>query len=82
MSDRDQIRDIVTRALAAAGDDEPFTDGDSLVVSGRLGWLDVVENLTALEEEFGFEVHADEFDPMRFDSVDAIDELVNEVRSG
>lgn len=79
MNVRDEIRVIVVRALADAGDDTPFSDCDSLVVSGRLSSLDVVNVLVALEESFGIEVHADDFDPMRFDSIDAIVELMSEI---
>ncbi len=80
-SRKDQIRRIVVRALAEAGDELPLSDTDSLVVSGRISSLDVVAILVALEENFGIEIHADEFDPLRFDSVDSIDELL-EAASG
>ncbi|HXC50556.1 MAG TPA: acyl carrier protein [Candidatus Limnocylindrales bacterium] len=80
-SRKEQIRRIVARALAEAGDELPLTDTDSLVVSGRISSLDVVAILVALEESFGIEIHADEFDPLRFDSVDSIDELL-EAASG
>jgi acyl carrier protein len=73
---KDRIRAIVRGALDEAGDDEPAADGDSLVVSGRLASLDVVAILTALEETFAIEIHADDFDPLRFDTIDSIDELV------
>ena len=76
MNKRDQVREIVARALAEAGDGEAFADGDSLMVSGRLSSLDVVNILLELEEAFGLEVGADDFDPMRFDSVDSIVELL------
>lgn len=80
MNDRAAIREIVAAALADAGDDGPFTDAESLVASSRLASIDVVNVVVALEERFGVEVHADEFDPMRFDSVDAIAELLAEVK--
>jgi acyl carrier protein len=78
MANREKIRGIVRGALAEAGDDDPFADSDSLFVSGRLSSLDIVNILVGLEETFGFEMHADEFDPMRFDTVDGIVELVDE----
>ena len=76
MSKREQVREIVARALAEAGDTDAFADGDSLMVSGRLSSLDVVNILLELEEAFGLEVGADDFDPMRFDTVDSIVELL------
>ena len=82
MTDKPEIRAIVARALADAGDELPFSDTDSLVVSGRLASLDVVAILTEIEDKLEVEIHADEFDPMRFDSVDSIAELVTELRAG
>jgi acyl carrier protein len=76
---RDEVRSILARALAEAGDQRPFADSDSLVVSGRLSSLDLVDILSALETAFGFEIDADDFDPIRFDSVDSIQELLAEV---
>lgn len=73
---RSRIREILAAALAETGDDRPFTDDDSLVFSGRLSSLDVVDILTTLEADLGVEVSADEFDPSRFDSVDSVVELV------
>ncbi|MEY2931706.1 MAG: hypothetical protein RL033_2455 [Pseudomonadota bacterium] len=79
MTSREQVRGIVARALAAAGDQRPFADADSLVVSGRVSSLDLVDILAALETTFGFEIDADDFDPIRFDSVDSIEELLAEI---
>lgn len=76
MSRRGQVREIVARALAEAGDVDTFADGDSLIVTGRLSSLDVVNILLELEAAFGLEVGADDFDPMRFDTVDSIVELL------
>ena len=73
---REEVRNIVARALAQTGDGQPFADGDSLVVSGRLASLDVVDILAALEATFGFEIQADDFDPIHFDSVESIVELL------
>jgi acyl carrier protein len=76
VSKKDQVREIVARALVEAGDRGAFGDGDSLMVSGRLSSLDVVNILLELEEAFGLEVGADDFDPMRFDTVDSIVEML------
>jgi len=77
MKQKDEIRRIVAEALAEAGDETPFADQESLLVSGRISSLDVVNILTALEQRFGVEVDADDFDPMQFDSVDSIGVLVD-----
>jgi acyl carrier protein len=73
-----RIRTIVAAALRDAGDDGPFSDEDSLVVTDRLSSLDVVNILLELELAFGIQIHADEFDVMRFDTVASIDELLEE----
>ena len=70
------MREIIRRALAEVGDARPFADNDSLVVSGRLSSLDIVNLLLSLEERFGLVVDADEFDPIKFDTVDSIVELL------
>lgn len=74
----ERVRSIVAGALRDAGDEAAFADNDSLVVSGRLSSLDVVNILLELEQAFGIEVHADEFDVMRFDTVSSIVELLDE----
>jgi acyl carrier protein len=76
--DLQRIRAIVAAALREAGDDSPFGDEDSLVVTDRLSSLDVVNILLELEQAFGIEIHADEFDVMRFDTVASIRELLEE----
>lgn len=76
-----RIRGILADALADAGDDAPFADDDSLVVSGRLASLDVVNVLVAVEAAFGVEVDADDFDPAAFDSVASIADLVTRLAS-
>lgn len=77
-----ELRAVVAAALAAAGDDEPFADDESLVVPGRLASMDVVAIVVALEEKFGVEIHADDFDPLRFDSVDSIAALLADLDAG
>jgi len=76
VSKRERVREIVAGVLSQAGDVEPFADGDSLVVSGRMASLDVVNVLLALEAAFGFAVSADDFDVFKLDTVDSIVELL------
>jgi acyl carrier protein len=82
METRQAVRGIVAAALAEAGDDEEFADGDSLVVSGRLSSLDVVNMLLAIEQTLGATIAPEEFDPLHFDSVDAIVEMLASVSAG
>lgn len=79
MAHTDKVRSIVSRALAEAGDEETFANSDSLIVSGRLASMDVVNIVTAIEESFGFELGADDFDPILFDTVDSIVELLERI---
>ena len=73
MSAREQVREYVQKVLRENKDDtDPVGDGDSLVLSGRLSSLDVVDVLTFLEGQFGFAMDPNEFDQAKFDSVDSI----------
>jgi acyl carrier protein len=70
---RERVRSYVQKVLKENKDDtEAFSDTDSLVMSGRLSSLDIVDVLTFLEGEFGFEMDPNDFDQAKFDSVDAI----------
>jgi acyl carrier protein len=73
MNVKDQVRDYVTRVLREHKDDNgPVSDDESLVLSGRLSSLDVVDVLTFLESKFGFEMDPNDFDLAKFDSVNSI----------
>lgn len=72
MDQRSRVREIIARALRDAGDHGAFTDSEPLVDTGRLVSLDVIGILVELESAFGFTADPDRFDPMDFDSVDAI----------
>ena len=78
MSKREQVRAFLTKLFADQGDAEPLADDESLVVSGRLSSLDVVNTLLFLEETFGFDMDPSEFDPNMFDSVNSIIAMVGE----
>jgi acyl carrier protein len=69
------IRQFIERLLAQKGDQKPLRDSDSLVFSGRLQSVDVVEVVVFLEEQWGIDFAQIGFDRNQFDSVDAIDAL-------
>jgi methoxymalonate biosynthesis acyl carrier protein len=78
MSKQDRVREYVTKVLRENKDDrEPVTDDASLVTSGRLSSLDVVDVLTYLETQFNFTMDANEFDQEKFDSVNKIVALLD-----
>jgi acyl carrier protein len=70
---REQVREYVTRVLRENKDDTaPVADDDSLVLSGRLSSLDVVDVLTYLEKNFNLSIDPVDFDQAKFDSVNSI----------
>ena len=74
---RQEIRDYVTKVLRENKDDRaPLADGDSLVMSGRLSSLDVVDVLSFLEGRFNFAMEPTEFDHSKFETIDSIVALV------
>ena len=79
MAARDQIREYIAKMLReTAGDTAPVTDGESLVVSGRLSSVDVVDVLSYLESNFNFSMDPRRFDPQRFDTVNNIVAMLDE----
>jgi acyl carrier protein len=73
MTKRERVREYLIKVLRQKeDDDEPLADSDSLVLSGRLSSLDVVDVLTFLEDELDFAMDPRQFDQANFDSVDAI----------
>ena len=74
---REQIREYVARVLRENKDDRnPLGDTDSLVLSGRLSSLDVVDVLSFLEARFNFTMAPSDFDQSKFDSIDNIVAMV------
>jgi acyl carrier protein len=69
------IREFVQSLLIQNGDEEPLTDQESLLLSGRLQSIDAVEIVLFLEENFGIDFAEIGFDREQIDSIDAIHEL-------
>jgi acyl carrier protein len=79
MSTRQQVREYLCGLLQHNHDDAAaLSDTDSLVMSGRLSSLDVVDTLTFLEERFNFELDPMDFDQKKFDSVESIVAMLRE----
>ena len=72
MNRRYAIREFLSGVLRQKGDLEPFSDSDSLLLSGRLQSLDALELIVFLEENFGFDFADHPFDQGHIDSVDRI----------
>ena len=76
MDHKSMIRQFLQRLLAQKGDQRPFGDSDSLLLSGRLQSVDAVELVVFLEEQWGIDFAEIGFDETQIDTVDAIDALV------
>jgi acyl carrier protein len=70
------VRDFLKQILAAKGDRQPFSDSDSLFLSGRLGSMEGVELVVLLEDKFGIDFTQIGFDQSKIDSVEAIEWLI------
>lgn len=80
MESRAAIRQFLQELFAGKGDRQPFSDSDSLLLSGRLESVDAVEIVVFLEEKFGVDFAEIGFDQTLIDSVDAIDSLTHYVK--
>jgi acyl carrier protein len=69
MERRERLRAFVADLLRARGDLAPFGDEDSLVLTGRLNSLDVVEVVGFMEAELGVDFDVVEFDRDAFDTL-------------
>ena len=77
MNVREQLREYVTKILRENKDDTAaVNDSDSLVLSGRLSSLDVVDVITFLESAFNYSMDVNDFDLAKFDTVDQMVALV------
>ena len=71
MIDRDAIRELVGSLLRRKNDTDAFSDTDSLVLSGRIDSIEILQIVMYLEGEgIGFEDEA--FDHEDFDSIETI----------
>ena len=57
-------------------------DEDSLLESGILDSMAIMKLITFLDEQFNVELTDEEFDPENFESLAAIDRLVEQKRGG
>ena len=80
MDHREEIREFLKELLLQKGEKQPFSDGASLLVSGRLASVDAIEIVVFLEEKFSVNFSDLGFDQTMIDSVDAIDALIQTVK--
>jgi acyl carrier protein len=73
---KEAIRGFLKELLIKKGDTEEFNDDTSLVFSGRLSSVDVIEIAVFLEEKYHVNFAELGFDQAQIDNVEAIASLV------
>ena len=76
MNTRNELRAHVTGLLTNKGDQEPLGDTDSLVLSGRLDSIDILQIVVFLESNYGIDFADQPFDQEEFDSIARILKLI------
>lgn len=74
---RQSLRNHLADALEKHGDTQPFTDDESLFLSGRLDSFAMMNLVMFLETTFGLDFGSIDFDVSRVDSLEAIAQLVD-----
>ena len=80
MDPKVEVRQFLQELLTRKGDRQAFSDGDSLLLTGRLESVDAVDIVVFLEEKFGIDFAEIGFDQAMIDSVDSIDALIHSVK--
>lgn len=73
----DKIREYISFILKRRGDEQPFTDDDPLVTSGRLDSMDIMEVAFFLEENFGLDFKDSGIDSNNLNSINLIYQLMS-----
>jgi len=79
---KEQLQNFVTDLLRRKGDDAPVTDGGSLILSGRLDSLEIVEIVAFMEAELAVDFVKVGFDREDFESTGSMHALVTRARVG
>jgi acyl carrier protein len=82
MKGKAEIHEFVQTLLTNSGDNQPLSDQDSLLLSGRLQSIDAVEIVVFLEENFGIDFAQIGFDREQIDSIDLIYALTQTAATG
>ena len=78
MNDQDSIKAYIQRLLNEHGYTDEVPTSESLILSGLLDSLAVIQIVVFLEETFGIDFSEVYFDQTYFDSVDLITDFVRE----
>ena len=78
MNDQDSIKAFIQKLLNEHGYTDEVPTSESLILSGLLDSLAVIQIVVFLEETFGIDFSEVYFDQTYFDSVDLITDFVRE----
>ena len=78
MNTPNELRVLIARLLTSKGDLEAVGDDDSLVLSGRLDSIDILQIVMFLESTCGIDFADQQFDQEDFDSVARIRTLIEQ----
>ena len=76
-NNKQQLRGFLKQILENHGDNEAFTDEESLINTGRLNSISILGIVTYLENQYKINFSTVDFDVELFDSVNNIENLVN-----
>jgi len=74
---KQELRVFLAETLEKHGDRNPFSDGESLFLSGRLDSFSMMNLVMHLEERFGLDFSTLEFDVGLVDTLEGIVALVD-----
>ena len=77
MDTRERIREFILSDLVTDGKDETIQDDDSLIASGVIDSMGIINLLGFVEEKFSIEISSDELLPENFETLSTITDLVN-----
>jgi acyl carrier protein len=77
MDHKAEIHAYVAEILEQKDDKDPFTDSSSLLNTGRIDSMDVVDIFLFLEKKFGVRIDSGRFKKSQVDTVDAMATLVS-----
>lgn len=78
MDSRTKLRNFVKEALAEHGYHDEFSDQESLVISGLMDSLAIINIVVFLEQEYNIDFFDIYFDQNNFDSIDLLIEFIAE----
>lgn len=72
MTTKDEIHDIVINCLKLLEDNPTLGDGESLILSGRLSSMGLVELIAKLEAHYHVDLVGQGINPLDFDTINSI----------